>query len=108
MATHRKVLARALKDAEYSHKSISAAMGWKSPGTAGHKLIGRTDWSEGELVRMCKLVGMTFIDLAARSDDMPISNHHKTLEIASIVDKFSPEQREQILNLVKAFQRSLD
>ena len=93
MRSHRQILARALKEKGYTHVTIAKAMGWKSPASAGHKLTGRTDWSEGELGRMCQLAGMTIIELAAKSDDMPGFAHRKEVaEGAAILDGLSDEE----------------
>jgi hypothetical protein len=78
-------------------------MGWKSPGTAGHKLIGRTDFGEGELARMCELAGMTIIELASQSDDLPwFSKRKGVAEGASILDSLSDAQFEAAIQMLRA------
>jgi hypothetical protein len=82
-------------------------MGWKSPASAGHKLTGRTDWSEGELARMCELAGMTIIELAAQSDDMPgFSKRKGVAEGASILDDLPDAQFEAAMQMLRAMQAS--
>lgn len=103
MRSHRAILAKALKDKGLSHKAIASAMGWKSAGSVGHKLSGRRDWSEGELARMTELAGMTIIELAASSDDMPgFSKRKGTAEGASILDNMTDAQFEAAMQVLRA------
>lgn len=102
MKSHRDVLAKALKDNGHTHRSIALAMGWKSPASAGHKLTGRTDWSEGELARMCELAGMTIVELVAASNDMPGYFKSKVAaEAAALLDRLSDEQLDAVRSLLK-------
>ena len=105
MRSHRVILAKALKDNGLSHKAIAKAMGWKSAGSVGHKLSGRRDWSEGELARMCELAGMTIIELAAASNDMPgFSKRKGTAEGASILDDLTDAQFEAAMQMLRAMR----
>ena len=107
MKSHRDVLAKALKDSGHTHRSIALAMGWKSPASAGHKLTGRTDWSEGELGKMCALADMTIVELVAASNDMPGYFKSKTAaEAAALLDRLSDEQLDAVISLLKVMQSS--
>ena len=98
---HRDILKERLKAAGLSHAAIAKAMGWKSPATAGHKLRGRNDWAEGELVKICGLAGMTLLELSEQSSDLPLGKHLDTTRAARLYDSLSDEKRAKLLALVE-------
>lgn len=108
MAGHREVLARRLKEMGHTHRSISLAMGWKSPASAGHKLTGRTDWASGELAKMCELGGLSIVRLSELSDDMP--GFHRRLGIAEaseILDKVSDVEFHSLMVILRSISSRL-
>lgn len=105
MKTHRNVLAKALKDSGHTHRTVALAMDWKSPASAGHKLTGRTDWSEGELAKMCALADMTIVELVAASDDMPgYFKNRKAAEAAALLDRLTDKQLDAVLSVLRIMQ----
>lgn len=107
MRKHRDILASVLKRNGHTHVTIAKAMGWKSPGSAGHKLTGRTDWSEGELANMCELAGITIIELASLSDDMlGFSKRKGVAEGASILDNLSDAKFEAAMAVLRAMVKT--
>lgn len=98
---HRDILKERLKAAGLSHATIAKAMGWKSPATAGHKLRGRNDWAEGELVKICGLAGMTLLDLSEQSSDLPLGKNQDTTRAARLYDSLSDEKRAKLLALIE-------
>lgn len=101
MASHRSILTERFKSVGLTHVRIAKAMGWRSPASAGHKLRGRNEWSEGELVKICALAGMTMLELAELSDDLPLSRHQETTKAARILDSLSAEKRRRLLDLME-------
>lgn len=98
---HRDILKERLKAVGLSHAAIAKAMGWKSPATAGHKLRGRNDWAEGELVKICALAGMTLLELSEQSSDLPLGKHLDTTRAARLYDSLSDEKRAKLLALIE-------
>lgn len=77
-------------------------MGWKSPATAGHKLRGRNEWAEGELVKICELAGMTLIELADASDDLTLGRNQETTRAAKLFDRLPEDKRRSLLALIES------
>ena len=106
MRSHRAILAEALKGAGLNHVAIAKAMGWASPATAGHKLRGRNDWGPGELERMCALVGMTIVSLAALSDDLKVTKRKEAVEGATILDELPADQLAAAMAMLRSFRNT--
>lgn len=105
MRNHRTILAKALKNKGHTYKSIAKVMGWTA-SAVGHKLLGRRDWSEGELARMCELAGMTIIELAALSEDMPVYFRRAGVaEGASILESLNDKQFEAAMHMLRVIQK---
>ncbi len=104
MRSHRTILAAALKAQGHTHKTIAAAMGWKSPATVGHKLRGRNDWETGELAKMAELAGMTVVMLAEQSDDLVLAKRREALEGAAILDEITPDDLEAAMTILRNFR----
>lgn len=98
---HRDILKERLKAVGLSHAAIARAMGWKSPATAGHKLRGRNDWAEGELVKICGLAGITLLELSELSSDLPLGKNLDTTRAARLYDSLSDEKRAKLLALIE-------
>lgn len=102
--SHREILAAALKAKGISHAAIAKAMGWDSPGTAGHKLRGRNKWGPGELEKMCELAGMTVVMLAEQSNDLHLAKRPEAIEAAAIMDEIGPEEVAAAMALLRAYR----
>lgn len=102
--SHRAILASALKAKGLSHEAIAKAMGWKAPGTAGHKLRGRNKWGPGELERMCELAGMTIVMLAEQSDDLVLTKRPEAVEAAAIVDEMTDAELVLFMANIRAYR----
>ena len=98
---HRDILKERLKAVGLSHAAIAKAMGWKSPATAGHKLRGRNDWAEGELVKICGLAGLTLLELSEQSSDLPLGKNQDTTRAARLYDALPDEKRAKLLALIE-------
>lgn len=106
MRSHRAILAAALKAKGLSHAAIAKAMGWDSPGTAGHKLRGRNKWGPGELERMCELAGLTIVMLAEQSDDLVLTKRREAVEAAAIVDEMTDSELVLFMANIRAYRKS--
>lgn len=105
MKTYRSILKAKLKDAGLTQRQIAVTMGWSSSATVSLVLSGKREFAEGELARMCELVGITIIELASQSDDLQgFSKRKGTAEGASILDNLNDEQFEAAMNLLRAIQ----
>lgn len=104
LRSHRAILQAALKARKLSHADIAKAMGWKSPATAGHKLRGRNDWSQGELERMCELAGLTVLMLAEQSDDLHLAKRPEAIEGAAILDEIPEAELAAAMALLRTYR----
>lgn len=58
---------------------------------------------------MCELAGMTLIELASQSDDLPgFSKRKGVAEAASILDNLTDEKYAAALSMLRALQSSSD
>lgn len=100
MRNYRDILKAKLKEAGLTQKTIAKQMGWVTQGAVSNKLLGKRDWVEGELQRMCELAGVTILWLAANSDDLKIAANRSTIEIALLVDSLSEAKRQGLISLL--------
>lgn len=102
MKTYREVLLDVMRDQRVTLAAVADALGWKSPRAVAQKLHGQRGWQEGELERMCKFLGITLVQLAARSNDLQVARTPEALEAASIIDRASPAERERLMRMLRA------
>lgn len=105
MITYRSVLKAKLKETGLSQRQIATAMGWGNQATVSLRLTGKRDWAEGELAKMCELAGVTIIELAATSDDMPGFTRRKdTVVGAAILDRLPNNQFNAVMAMLRELQ----
>lgn len=104
MTSHRVILKKLLKAQGLTLPEIARRMGWKSPRAVAHKLKGSRDWATGELQKMCKIAGITLVQLAAQADDIFLTKTGEALELARIADDLSAEDRRELLERAKRLQ----
>ena len=102
---HRVVLAHLLKQQGITLQAVADVMGWKSPRAVAHKLKGERDWATGELEKMCKIVGITLIELAEMSNDVHVTRTPEAMTAARIMDNASPLERERMMQFLLASER---
>ena len=105
MRTYRDILKAKLKEAGLTQKTIAKQMGWVTQGAVSNKLLGKRDWVEGELQRMCELAGITVAWLAENSDDLVITKNRSAAAIASKADQLTEDQRKVILSLMESMAK---
>lgn len=76
-------------------------MGWKSPRSVSHKFRGNRDWATGELERMCKIAGITIVQLAEMSNDIHLTKTPEAVSAARIVDELPAAVRESAMQYLK-------
>lgn len=103
---HREILADLLRAQRLSYDAVAKRMGWKSPRSVSHKLRGTRDWATGELERMCKVAGITLVQLAEMSNDLHLTKTPEAISAARIVDELPAARREAALQYLKALQGS--
>ena len=105
MKPHRVVLAHLLKQQGITLQAVADVMGWKSPRAVAFKLKGERDWATGELEKMCKIVGITLIELAEMSNDVHVTRTPEAMTAARIMDNASPLERERMMQFLLASER---
>jgi hypothetical protein len=99
---YRALLQVKLKESGLNQRQTADAMGWKSNATTSLKLAGKRDWADGELARMCTLAGMTVVELAAASDDMPnFFRRSESAEGAILLDKLPEKEFNAVMSLLR-------
>jgi hypothetical protein len=100
---YRAVLQYKLKEKKWNNRDIAKDMGWKSSSTVSFKLNGQRDWSDDELARMSALAGMTVVELAAASDDMPnFFRRPESAEGAILLDRLPEKEFNAVMSLLRA------
>lgn len=99
---HREVLKQLIADSEtLTYAKVASGMGWKSPRSVAHKLSGNRDWATGELERMCKIVGITMVQLAEKSNDLHITKTAEALTGAILLDELSEADRQEFVEALR-------
>lgn len=101
MPTHLQVLKSKFESIGLTQRDVANLMGWKSNSTVSFKLNGKRDWSDGELIKMCEIAGITIVELSLLSDDFPLSKFRDSIEIAALADQMSQEKRSKLLELAR-------
>lgn len=101
---HREILADLLRAKHLTNPMVAKRMGWKSPRSVAHKLRGTRDWATGELERMCKIAGITLVQLAEMSNDIHLTKTSEAVSAARMVDELSFADRERALQYLKGLQ----
>lgn len=99
---HREVLKQLIDDDKtLTYAKVANAMGWKSARSVAHKLGGTRDWATGELERMCKIVGITMVQLAEKSSDMHVTKTPEALAGAILIDELSDADRAEAVEALR-------
>ena len=102
MRSYRTILAARLKAAGLRQSDVARELGYNSPSAIGMMLAGKRGIGRMELERMCSLAGITLVELAAKSDDLKLTNTPEATEGAGIIDGLSPEKRALAIQMLKA------
>ena len=103
MRHYLAILTEMLEDTGLKQGDIAKRTGFKSASAIGMKLRGEREITREELAMLCKIAGITIVELASISEGLVISNHKETTEIAARADKLTKEQRNAILAMVRSF-----
>lgn len=99
---HREVLKQLIDDNKtLTYAKVAKRMGWKSSRSVAHKLKGSRDWKTGELERMCKIVGITMVQLAEQSSDMHVTKTPEALTGAILIDELSDADRAEVVKALR-------
>lgn len=96
------ILAALLREKDISHADAAKALGWESPSTVGNKLRGERRMQVAELEAMAKLVGLTLVQLAARSDDLRLTEFEETARAADLFEGWPEDKRKAALAVLEA------
>ncbi len=104
MSSHRVVLSKLFRQAGLRQADVAEMMGYKSASMIGMMLKGERNIGRQELDRMCEIVGITFVELASKSDDLKIAKSDNALVAAQIMDSLSADLQEDALTVLKALK----
>jgi transcriptional regulator with XRE-family HTH domain len=101
MKPYRSILKAKLKETGMTQRQIAQAMGWSGNAAVSLVLSGGRDFGDGELGRMCEIAGVSIVWLAANSDDLLITAHKSSADLAAIAEQLTEDNRELLLVLAK-------
>lgn len=105
MRKHLDILSALLDERGLTQGEVAKQLGYKSASAVGMMLRGERGMAREVLEKMCDLVGISLVSLAAMSDDLKVTKRSEAVEAAEIIDNLSEEQLAALMPLLRSYRK---
>lgn len=98
---HLQVLDELRLEAGLLQNQLATRLGLSSPSAVSMLLNGKRDLDLEKLLKLCEILNISLIQLAAKSNDLPLTRTVEAAEAAAMLDGLEPQRRADALGALR-------
>lgn len=98
---HLQVLNNLRQEAGIHQSHIATLFGFNSPSAVSMLLNGKREMDLDKLLKMCEILNISLIQLAAMSNDLPLTRTVEAAQAAAMLDGLEPQRRADALGVLR-------